>query len=137
MSEGFNERELRENARRALQLMNQYSLMEFEFEHKEEERSLTLRRSDTDSSPPLLEGRSKRLPGQVRAPTLGQLEWEREAGQPVEKGERVGHLVKQDEEVPLKAPIAGDLTDLWDGEYVEFGDVLATIVPRDEEEDEE
>lgn len=137
MTDEFNERDVRENTRRALQIMNQYSLQEFEFENKEEDESLTLRRSDTDSSPPLLEGRSKRLPGQVRAPTLGELEWEREAGQDVDKGERLGHITKQDEDVPLKAPIAGELTDLWTDDYVEFGDVLATIVPRSDEEDEE
>lgn len=136
----FNESEVRNQTRRVLQLMNEYSLMEIEYEDKDEERSLKLRRDDQEASPPLLEGRSEIMPGQVRATTVGELEWEKHEGDEVGRGEIIAEIRKQDERVSVKAPRNGTLDDCTDAAMVEFGDTIARVtqdVESDEDEDEE
>lgn len=134
---GFNEDVVRSRTRRILQLMNQYSLMEIEFEDKENEQSLKVRRDSEESSPPLLEGRSEVLPGQVRSPTVGRLEWAIEDGEYVDRGEKIAEVRKQDEEIPVKAPCGGQLTDKIDKEYVQFGDTIARVVQSESNNEEE
>lgn len=125
---------VRHLTRRALQFMNQYSLTEFEYEDKSSDQTLRLRRSDTDSSPPLLEGRSERLPGQIRSPTVGRLVWDVEAGSSVEHGEKVAEITKKEETVPVKAPKSGTLTETMTSDYVEFGDILGVVVSESDDE---
>jgi biotin carboxyl carrier protein len=133
----FKEDEIRTQTRRMLQLMNQYSLMEVEYEDKQGEGSLTIRRDSQESSPPLLEGRTDVLPGQIRASTVGRLEWEAEAGDEVGRGEVVAKIVKQDERIPVKAPRGGTLTDIIDSDVVEFGDTIARVSKPSVNQDED
>lgn len=134
----FNEDQIRDRTRRILQIMNQYSLMEVEYENKQDERTLKLRRETSESSPPLLEGRSEHLPGQVRSPTVGRLTWHKDEDESVARGEEIGEISKRDEAIPVKAPRDGRLKDRVDSHRVEFGETLARVV-RDvsEEEDQE
>lgn len=132
----FNEAEVRNQTRRVLQLMNEYSLMEIEYENKDEDRTLKLRRDDQSASPPLLEGRSEVLPGQVRAPTVGELEWEKQNGDEVGRGEVIAEIVKQDERVSVKAPRSGMLADCTEAEMVEFGDTIARVEQETDENEE-
>lgn len=135
---GFNESEVRYQTRRILQLMNQYSLMEIEFEDKDDEQTIKVRRDSQESSPPLLEGRTDELPGQVRASTVGQIEWDAEAGDSVNRGEVIATISKQDESIPVKAPQGGELIDTTKNEWVEFGETLARVVSQSStDEDEE
>lgn len=136
-SSNFNEDQVRDQTRRILQLMNQYSLMEIEYEDKETDQSITVRRDSQESSPPLLEGRTEILPGQVRSPTVGTLDWLKDSGDTVERGEVIAEIVKQDERVPVKAPRDGQLTDQSDDTMVEFGDTLARVVQSGDDEEEE
>jgi biotin carboxyl carrier protein len=117
--------------------MNQYSLMEIEYEDKDEEQTLKIRRDSQESSPPLLEGRTDVLPGQVRASTVGRIEWDAEDGDTVNRGEVLATISKQDESIPVKAPQGGELIDVSEDEWVEFGETLARVVSDsvgDEEE---
>lgn len=125
---GFNESDVRYKTRRILQLMNQYSLMEIEYEDKDEEQTLKVRRDSQESSPPLLEGRTDVLPGQVRAATVGRIDWDAEEGDTVNRGEVLATISKQDESIPVKAPQGGELTDVSEDEWVEFGQTLARVV---------
>ncbi len=126
----FNEDEIRSQTRRMLQLMNQYSLMEVEYEEKEGDESLKLRRASRESSPPI-------LPGQVRASTIGHIEWECEEDDEVGRGQVVANIVKHDERIPVKAPRSGRLTEVTENEVVEFGDTVARVLKPsgDQEED--
>jgi biotin carboxyl carrier protein len=135
----FKEDEIRTQTRRMLQLMNQYSLMEVEYEDKQGEGSLTIRRDSQESSPPLLEGRTDALPGQVRASTVGRIEWEAQEDDEVGRGEVVAKIMKQDEQIPVKAPRGGTLTDVTESNAVAFGDTIARVTKPsvDQNEDEE
>jgi biotin carboxyl carrier protein len=139
MSNGqYNEKEVRSQTRRILQLMNQYSLMEIEYEDKDTDQSIKLRRDSQESSPPLLEGRTEVLPGQVRSPTVGKLEWDAQDGDQVGRGDVIAKIVKQDETIPVKAPRGGRLADLIDKDVVEFGDTIARVhQPGSDEENED
>lgn len=134
---GFNEADVRHKTRRILQLMNQYSLMEIEFEDKETDDMLKLRRDSQESSPPLLEGRSNLLPGEVRASTVGTLEWNCEEGDSVNRGEVVAKIHKQDESIPVKAPQGGELTDCTKKDAVQFGDTVARVLSEATVDDED
>ncbi|MFB6345019.1 MAG: biotin/lipoyl-containing protein [bacterium] len=133
----FNESDVRNKTRRVLQLMNEYSLMEIEFEDKEDDRMLKLRRDDQEASPPLLEGRSEVMPGQVRAPTVGELVWNKQNGDEVGRGETIAEIIKQDERVSVKAPRAGVLTDCTEDEMIEFGETIARVQQETEDHSEE
>lgn len=130
-SEESDETILRRQVRRALQVMNLYSLTEFEYEDKENDRQFRIRRGDQESSPPLLEGRSGRLAGAVRAPAVGRVEWDAEDGDVMQRGDQIATIVKDGEEVPVKAPIRGALTEINDHPVAEYGDRLARIVPHE------
>lgn len=133
----FNESDVRNQTRRVLQLMNEYSLMEIEYEDKDEERTLKLRRNDQEASPPLLEGRSEVMPGQVRAPTVGEIVWKKNEDDEVGRGEIIAEIIKQDERVNVKAPRSGRLTDCTEDEMVEFGDTVARVKQEVQSEDDE
>lgn len=129
--ETSNEKQLRARVRRALQVMNLYSLTEFEYEDKDEDTRFRIRRDDREGYPPLLEGRSVRVAGEVRSPTVGRVEWEAEEGDVVDRGQQIATVLKNDERVPVKAPIAGELVELSGRPVTEYGDRLARIAPED------
>lgn len=133
-TEESNVKKVREDTRRALQLMNVYELTEFEFENVDENESIKLTRTSTESSPPLLEGRSTQTSGKVRAPSVGTLNWEKTDGESVTRGDLIAEIVKEDERVPVKAPVDGVLTQQVDDEFVEFGRTLAVISRTDSSE---
>lgn len=137
--ETSDEERLRTQVRRALQVMNLYSLTEFEYEDKDGDTRFRIRRDDQEGHPPLLEGRSARVAGEVRAPTVGRVDWEADEGDVVQRGQQIATMMKNDEPVPVKAPIAGELVDLGGQPVAEYGDRLARIAPLDlpEEEAEE
>jgi len=133
------EGQLRGRVRRALQMMNLYALTEFEYEDKESDERFRIRRETREGSPPLLEGRSGRVAGEVRAPAVGRVDWEVEEGDAVRRGQKIATILKNGERVPVKAPLGGELVEVGRQPVAEYGDRLARVAPgdlADEESDE-
>jgi len=126
----------RSEVKKILQLMNQYELVEFEYEEKDGDRSIELSRSAPDSFPPLLEGRSEDVPGKLRAPAVGQLEWQFEDGDDVSEGDVVAVIQAHEDREELIAGRSGVLSDPVSDDHVEYGQHLGSIVPVDHGEDE-
>jgi hypothetical protein len=129
VSDEFDARETRSEIRKVIQLMNQYGLREFEFEDKDGERSIDIKRSDTDQFPPLLEGRTEEVPGKLRAPAVGRLTWNVGAGDEVEQGDVVAEVQHHEESTDLIADVDGVLVDPTEASHVEYGQHLGSIVP--------
>lgn len=132
MSDSFDEKATRSEVRKILQLMNQYELLEFEYEDKDGETSIDISRSSPDNFPPLLEGRSEEVPGKLRAPAVGRLDWETEAGDSVESGAVVAVVEHHEERTEVVADASGVLTDPIESSHVEYGQHIGSIVPESE-----
>lgn len=112
---------------KALKFMNRYGLTEFEFEDRETGQSIQLERTETESSPPLLEGRQKDVAGVIYSPAVGKISWKVDSGQAVRADETVAQIEKHREVVEVTAPVAGRIVDLLPAEPVEFGEKLARV----------
>lgn len=137
MSDSFDRDATRTQVRKIIQLMNQYELLEFEYEDKEGETSIDISRSSADNFPPLLEGRSEAVPGKLRAPAVGRLHWEAEAGDRIEQGDVVAVVEHHEESTDVVADASGVLTDPIESSHVEYGQHLGSVVPESEHVDEE
>ncbi len=120
----------------ALKFMNRFKLTEFEFEDKQKGESLKLSRSSQDSSSPLLEGRSKEIPGVIFSPAVGRISWKVKENAFVEEDSTVAEIEKHQSIVEVKAPISGTITELLPAAPVEFGEKLAVIEYRESDKDE-
>lgn len=127
--------ELRREMIRILQFMNKYHLREFEYSDKDSPNSIHLSRSEEDTSSPLLEGKSKSIPGQIYASDVGFISWESEEGQQVKEGELLGQLKKQDEQKEICAPVDGVVDFLTSAEKVEYGERIAEISATEGDEE--
>ncbi len=130
-------KKLRAKVGRVLRFMNHYGLREFEFEDKKGGETLKLSRLETESSPPLLEGRSASVPGQLRAPAVGKLSWLAKQDQQVEEGEKIAEIEKGDEVIELNAPLPGRLVEPVEAVCVQYGEKIGRIeISRGEQKDE-
>ncbi len=118
---------IRSELSRALKFMNRFKLTEFQFKDGETGEKLQLSRAESESSPPLLEGRSVEIPGIIFSPAVGRITWEVEAGDFVEEGTTVAVIIKHRQAVEVKAPLSGEIVELLPAEPVEFGEKLARI----------
>ncbi|GEM_PF-1900825 len=128
---------IRADLTRALKFMNRYGLTEFEYKDPETSTGLKLVRSETESSPPLLEGRGVEIPGVIFSPSVGKIEWRVNEGDFVEEGQVVALIHKHRRTVEVIAPLSGSIIDLLPAEPVEFGEKLARIETGEVGEDEE
>ncbi|MFB6356723.1 MAG: biotin/lipoyl-containing protein [bacterium] len=126
----FRESDVRRHVKRLLQIMNHYDLTEVELENKTGEGGIHVRRSEQENYPPLLEGRSTDVEGEIRAPSIGQISWDVNTGDSVEANQVVGTIEKNDETVEVSTDMGGIIAELCEEEYVEFGQRIGSIEPK-------
>jgi len=139
LKEEFEPDRARSDVRRVIQLMNQYGLYEFEFEDKTGDTSVEISRSENESFPPLLEGHRSEVSGKLRSPAVGELDWKRQEGDRVERGDVIAEIRKKDQVEEVTSAVDGTLFEVVVEKFVEYGQFIGSVVPEgdDSEQDEE